>query len=278
MQTTALILLLAAVCQADNAAPCKCSFCRQRASPARRAATDVCSHFVTRSHAPAVDAADLALHAEAMLRRLRATWLPEQSASSWTPRCELVVHTDRTTYERAIGLHGGATLGSTLVRFNDGKVVSRRIDLLADRADRPYETISHELVHVLFAERFPKQSPPRWAEEGAALLADTHSKQMAHRKDFAHAVRSGSAFKVNELVRMSDYPAPTRFPAFYGQSLVLVDFLMRLGEPQDFARFVDRSLAAGHDQALREVYGISSASQLDQLWNQRAVNTVLVAN
>jgi hypothetical protein len=246
--------------------------------PPRRALEAATDRFVVRSFSRRVDATALLEHAAMLHATLAERWLPQDKRPSWTPPCEIVVHADRTSYLRSVGTGGLATLGSTLVRFNGGKVVVRRIDLLADQASRPFETLGHELVHVLFAERFPQAPPPRWAEEGAALLADTVSKRSAHRRDFALSLRNGSAFRVHDLVRMNDYPPPTRVAAFYGQSLVLVDFLMRLGEPADFVHFVDRSMAIGHDAALREVYGIANAAHLEELWRERAIKAALAAN
>lgn len=279
MQSLTLLVLLALAGEVgDPAERCKCAYCQQEALPARRSATDATRSFLVRSNSPLVDAAELARHAEAMRDSLAGLWLEKTpGADRWTPRCNVVVHGNRATYAKATGSPGAATSGSTLVRFNQGKVVSRRIDLLADRSRRPFETIAHELVHAIFAERFPNAAPPRWAEEGAALLADTQRKRAAHQRDFQQAVRAGTAFRVHELVRMNDYPPPTRFAAFYGQSLVLVDFLTRRGEPGDFVRFIDRSLQAGHDQALQEVYAISSADQLERLWKEQTIKTALAA-
>lgn len=277
MQSFTLLVLLSLSGEVgDSAERCGCAYCQQEALPARAAVTSATRSFLVRSNSPLVDAAELARHAEAMRESLAGLWLEKTSSSNrWTPRCEVVVHGNRASYSKATGSPGASTSGSTLVRFNQGKVVSRRIDLLADRSGRPFETIAHELVHAIFAERFPNAAPPRWAEEGAALLADTRTKQAAHQRDFQQAVRSGTAFRVHDLVRMSDYPPPTRFAAFYGQSLVLVDFLTRRGEPGDFVRFIDRSLQAGHDQALQEVYAISSANELERLWREQTMTAAL---
>lgn len=278
----ALALLVVAIVGGDTQSsgePCACGHCQQKAIPSRPAALHTTQSFVVRSNSRSVDAKVLAQHAETLRKSLVKLWLDDKdSQSGWTPHCEIVVHANRGSYLKVTGAAGGATSGSTLVRFDQGKVVSRRIDLLADRADRPFETIAHELVHAIFAERFPNAAPPRWAEEGAALLADTQTKRAAHQRDFRQALRTGTAFRVDDLVRMNDYPPPTRFAAFYGQSLVLVDFLTQLGEPGDFVRFVDRSIEAGHDTALNEIYQISSTSQLEQLWTERAVKVLLAAN
>jgi hypothetical protein len=280
MQTIAFVALLAlAAGPQSTQTSCACAHCQHQAQSARTATTQTTASFIVRSHSTGVDADTLGQHAEAMRKSLAALWLGEKkSESSWTPRCEIVVHAQRASYLKATGAAGVATSGSTLVRFNQGKVVSRRIDLLADRASRPFETIAHELVHAIFAERFPGAAPPRWAEEGAALLADTQTKRAAHERDFKQALRNGTAFRVEDLVRMNDYPPPTRFAAFYGQSLVLVDFLTKLGEPGDFVRFVDRSIAVGHHEALRDVYGISSPERLQELWSERTAVVILAAN
>jgi hypothetical protein len=285
MHAYAWLFLLTLAGPVENAKlPCTCDFCQHGRAPAvvrsAAGAQGVTENFVVRSYSSAVDATQLARHATALRSRLAQQWLRGSNATDrpWTPRCEIIVHPNLASYLRSVGPSGAATLGSTVVRFNAGQVVMRRIDLLADRPAQPFETVGHELVHVLFAERFPKSSPPRWAEEGAALLVDTEGKRAAHRRDFASSLRDGTAFRVGEMLAMNDYPPPTRFAAFYGQSLVLVDFLMRLGEPEDFARFVDQSMAVGHDRALSEVYGIASAAQLEELWQERAVKSVVAVN
>jgi len=234
------------------------------------------TQFVVRSLHPQVDAAEFAQHAESRRMELVKLWLPESdSRTDWAPRCEVVIHTSKQSYLRAIGQAASSTSGSTLIRFSEHKVVVRRIDLLATTPRQPFETISHELVHVIFAERFPKTAPPRWAEEGAALLADTVTKRTAHEKDFQTALRNGTAFRVRDLVGMSDYPPPTRFAPFYGQSLVLVDFLTRQGDPGDFLRFVEDSMEHGHDAALDRVYGISGTRELEILWQERVAKVAL---
>jgi hypothetical protein len=274
MQALALMMALVV---GQTSGDCACSHCQQGEKSPVRTYVAANENFVVRSYSPHVDAQVLAEHASHLHTSLRDRWFGE-ATESWSPKCEVIVHAHQATYLRAVGAGGGATLGSTLVRLNQGKIAVRRIDLLADQPGRPYETVGHEIVHVLFAERFPKGTPPRWAEEGAALLADSEGKRHAHRRDFAQSVRYGGTFPVAELMKMTDYPAPTRFAAFYGQSLVLVDFLTHLGEPTDFVRFVDRSMAVGHDAALEEVYGIRSSDQLEELWTERAVKTAINVN
>lgn len=270
MGITALLLAAAVVGQSVSA-PCSCTHCGGEQPPLKPRAVAVGDSFVVRSGSPQVDASDLLKHAQAARQALCSQWLGDEAAkTAWSPPCEVVLHRDRASYLRAVGPTGRTTTGSTLVRFNEGRVAVRRIDLLAGVAGKHYDTLSHELVHAIFAERFPQATPPRWAEEGAALLADSAAKRRAHREEFAQLHRARRTFAVRELLGMNDYPAPQRFPEFYGQSLVLVEFLTVLGDSTDFVRFVDRSLATDPDQALHEVYGLASAAQLESLWTEHA--------
>lgn len=271
MGTSALILALAILSESAVCSNCPCKRCGDDRPPVKSSAPAAGNNFVIRRGSTKFDAADLLKHAEAKREVLCSQWLGADAArDKWSPPCELILHTSRASYVRAVGTAGQTTSGSTLVRISEGKVVVRRINLLIDASGKHYDTLSHELVHAIFAERFPRAVPPRWAEEGAALLADPEQKRLAHREDFAYAHRAGQTFAVRELLRMTDYPAPQRFPEFYGQSLVLVEFLTSLGEPPDFVRFVARSMETDIDRALQEVYGLSSASQLEGRWTKHA--------
>jgi hypothetical protein len=115
----------------------------------------------------------------------------------------------------------------------------------------------------------------RFSDGKIAVLTDTAAKRDAHERDFRTALHGGTTFHVWDLIRMSEYPPLSRFAAFYGQSLALVDFLTRQGKPGDFVRFVECSLEKGHDEALDHVDGISSTQELDDLWQQRVVNVAL---
>ena len=278
MEAVYILLVAALLAEPGTPSPCcDCNRCGGKQSAAKTTSAAVSASFVVNSGTTSIDAREFAKHAEAMRQSLCAQWLGDKAAQQqWRPPCEIVLHRDRASYIRAVGAGGRSSSGSTLVRLDKDQVVVRRIDLFADREDRPHETLSHELVHAIFAERFPKVTPPRWAEEGAALLADTEVKRDAHRRDFARAHQSGRTFKMGEFLKMADYPAPERFPEFYGQSLVIAEFLAELGKPGDFVRFVDRSLATSPDEALKEVYQVESV-QLERRWQEHSAQSALAA-
>lgn len=228
--------------------------------------------FVVRNYSAYVNAELFSKSADDTRLRLCEKWLERADAAKpWSPPCEVILHRDRASYMKAVGEAGQTTGGSTLVRMGKEGIESRRIDLMADARSKPLETLAHEIVHVIFAQRFSDAVPPKWAEEGAALLADTATKRAAHYRDLQHAMKTGTAFPMNQLVSSTDYPQPHRFPAFYGQSLALVEHLVNQSEPGEFLEFVKLSMEVGHEKALSDVYQIETIAELETQWRASLV-------
>jgi len=121
------------------------------------------------------------------------------------------------------------------------------------------------------------RQPPRWADEGMAILADTHAKQMLHERDLTQGIASRAAFRVAELLTFESYPQPSRIPAFYGQSASLTACLAKRDDPSRFVEFLRRSLDDGYDKALRDIYHLDNVAQLEQLWHEQRL-TLSTAN
>jgi len=200
---------------------------------------------------------------------LQSKWLGSDSGEIWSPRCHVVVHARRETYQAAIGRGGEQTFGSSLIDFRAGKISSRRIDLLAD-PQGAISALGHELTHVVIADAFPSGHPPAWANEGAAVLADSVEKQQLHRRDLDHSFRRQTAFHCAELILMSEYPSPNRIAAFYGHSASLAAFLAHIGGPEKFVPFLKQANEYGYDYALHKSYGIQGVTNLQRRWNEHA--------
>jgi hypothetical protein len=211
------------------------------------------------------DARRVAERCEQWRTHLHEKWLGDDAPAAWTPRCIVVVHDGRDAYQAAIGGGGSRTYGSSLVDAEDGRVTQRRIDLLLD-ARGSVSALGHELTHVVLADAFGGGSPPLWANEGIAILADVAEKQRLHRRDLAHSLQRQTAFHCAELTQLAAYPPAERIPAFYGQSAALVELLARRGGPQSVVPFLRRAAEAGYDQALRESYGLAGLTALQRSW------------
>ena len=223
--------------------------------------------FVVRSYRDGPVAADVANTCKSLRKQLQETWLGEAAVRDWRPPCEIVLHATRASYSRAVGAGAAQTTGSTLIRCQQNRITERRMDLLVDDEGR-VPALPHELTHVVLADPFVGRQPPRWADEGMAVLADSASKRALHQRDCLAAVRNGTALRVADLLALQQFTSADQVPAFYGQSLSLAQFLIDRDSPSRFVPFLALAMEQGYDRALRGVYGIEGTGQLESLWQR----------
>jgi hypothetical protein len=220
-------------------------------------------NFAVACRSPQHDAREAARQCELLREAMCRKWCSD-SAGNWTPKCQVVIHAGGRDYLAAVGSGGSRTYGSSLLDFDGDGVSRRQIDL---RGDSPagMAALPHELTHVVLADLLGRQ-PPRWADEGLALLADKPEKRRLHERDLLRALAAGRAFRLGELLTLDAYPHPSRVPAFYGQSASLAALLTSRDEPHRFVEFLKHSHEHGYDAALKHVYAIDGVSQLERLW------------
>jgi hypothetical protein len=232
--------------------------------PPSDARTAYSPNFVVRCSALDHDARSISQTAERWRARLQTFWCGVESPP-WNPRCELIVHPSKAAYLAVVGRGGEQTAGSSWIEFSQQAPSKRRIDLLGTKED-PLSAFPHELTHVIFADLFQGRQPPRWADEGAAMLADSHEKLRLHQRDLEHALRQRTSFAFAELLSLEHYPAAHRVAGFYGQSASVTAFLTRRDDPSRFVLFVRHALDHGYDEALVRVYRIASLRHLERDW------------
>lgn len=216
-------------------------------------------------------AENLAKHAEGLRSELRPKWLGQAPNVPWNPKCEIVLHAKLGSYVSAVGRGSERTVGSSLLKADNGKILRRRIDLLGGRTAFLTAALPHELTHVVVQERFAKTTMPRWADEGIAILADPESKQGRHRHDLNNAVANGTTFPAGALLTLGEYPRPDQFGVFYGQSASLTEFLVQRKTPEAFLEFIERANLLGYESALRTCYDITSIGELDRKWRDNSL-------
>jgi len=220
-----------------------------------------CEHSMTQAD-------NLARQAEILRQTLHHKWFGDSPLEAWKPRCQIVLHSNQQSYLAAVGRGAVRTVGSSLVRKEKGRILSRRIDLLPDDGDFLTAALPHEMTHVIFKDQFTTTKLPHWADEGIAILADTESKQDRHSNDLQNAIVGGTAFHIGTLVAMEDYPSADRFGAFYGQSASLTEFLVNRKTPVHFVQFLEHAGSRGYDAALEKCYGISGLADLNRQWRE----------
>ncbi len=226
------------------------------------------SNFFIHATSDEATRAKVARTCEKLRKQLTTKWFGD-NLEAWERKCHVVLHRTKSTYQQAVGDAVANTSGSTWIEFdkrNKTLVTLRRIDLLCDKVADDLTALPHELTHALLADWFEDQQPPRWLDEGIAVLNDPVAKQALHLRDLRNAYYNHTSFRILELLQLEDHPRQDRIPAFYGQSLALVQFLIERESPDKLLKFVARSHTVGHDSALREIYDIDGIAALEHLW------------
>lgn len=225
------------------------------------------ANFRCRSQLPEAEAIRLAQCCEAWRNRLQKIWFTQAPSSTWLPKCDVCVHSDRLAYTKALNRPGDTSVGSTIMNFDQGRTVLRRIDVRADATDWSNAALPHELTHVVLGERFGGHALPRWADEGIAMLSESPDKHRERLASLRDIFRSGKALGLADLVRMDRLPAAHQRDAFYGQSVALSSWFMGRSTPAEFADFIETSQRQGIGASLKKHYSLDGLAGLQREWD-----------
>ncbi|MEI8383030.1 MAG: hypothetical protein WCJ09_23110 [Planctomycetota bacterium] len=214
------------------------------------------------------EARRLAESCEAWRSRLRATWNPAAETVNWTIKCDLYVHPTREAYNAALGRPGDTSVGSTIMNFDQGVTVRRRIDVRADASDWSNAALPHEMTHVILGERFQGQPLPRWADEGIAMLSESADKHRERLENLQKLLTANTTCPIADVLSYTRLPAPHLRDAYYGQSLALTSLLIQKTSPAKFATFIEESRTSGIESALQSHYSIRDIAGLQRVWNE----------
>lgn len=207
-------------------------------------------------------------YAEAIRSNAFAILLADSNPKPWVVRCAIHVHATADSFEQAVGGSPVDARGATSLEFSGDRVTTRRIDVMGDGPSVVPDALAHELIHVVLADHFVHAAPPRWADEGLALLFDSPEKQRGHEADFREAHRRGLTMSVTDLLAAQDYPVDaSRQRVFYGQSAALARWLIARRDAATFIRFVDDLSDIGMEAAFDRHYGITSLASVSSAWS-----------
>lgn len=214
-------------------------------------------------------AAAIADHAEEVRRTAFAQLLDVPQPRPWGERCAIHVHATSASFATAVGGMPATARGATSLEFGIDGVVSRRIDVMGDGPETIPDAVAHEIVHVVLADHFTAAAPPRWADEGIALLFDGIEKQIGHEADFRSAHARGQAFSATDLLALEHYPAEARRQrVFYGQSAALVRWLIARRDAATFIRFVTDAQSGDLPTAFERHYDLEIHAGCESAWKE----------
>lgn len=187
----------------------------------------------------------------------------------WEPKCELVMHPNHDSYMHYNPKAPGVQPGHSTIIVESGRVISRRVDLRLDGKDVLEAVLPHETTHVVLAGMFSGLLPPRWADEGIAIMSEPEIKIAHHRRNLHRHHGDGQLFTLKELMELGDYPKDSsKINLFYAQSVALCEFLTAERGPKTLADFVKDGMRVGYETALRRHYDMTF-TQLEERFTQK---------
>lgn len=211
-------------------------------------------------------AQQIAEAAERTRGELYDAWFGRTDPADWRPACEIYLHRSKRDFEEATD-HRTSSVGYASTQLRGGRVISQRIDLLADGSDIVRAVLPHEITHTVMADYFGRRPLPIWADEGIAILSETLEKKQAHARNLERFRRRGNLYSARQLMTMTEYPSSEQLGQFYAQSVNLVEFLVQRKGAVAFLQFVATAQRNGYDPELKRVYGFSNFSGLDVAWS-----------
>ncbi len=196
-----------------------------------------------------------------------------RTGRDWNPKCDIYLHNTAEDYVRnSPQAPGTGCPGHSTMNSDNGRLLSRRIDLHCDVPHMVLAVLPHETTHCVLAGNFGGKAVPRWADEGMAVLTEPRDRVMRHLNNLPMHRKEGQLFSLKQLIEMDNYPRPELIGAYYAESISLVEFLVDKKGTQVFTQFLIDGLREGYEAALQRNYGIRDYRELEQRWYEFAFN------
>lgn len=207
--------------------------------------------------APTADIAEkVALTAERCREQLALEWLGHK-LPNWYKPCQVRVK---------VGQVGAG--GATTFSFGGGQVFGWDMTVQGSLERILDSVIPHEVSHTIFACHF-RRPLPRWADEGAATLAEEDSERRRQQKLAEEVMPTKRRIPMRELLSITEYPKNIHHVlTLYAQGYTLADFLVQKGGKSRFLAFMQDAHESGWDAALRRHYEEESVESLESKWDQ----------
>ena len=197
--------------------------------------------------------------AEHSRRQLAIEWLGEE-LPNWFQRCQVRVK---------VGQIGAG--GITTFSFGGGHVFGWDMTVQGSLERILDSVIPHEVSHTIFACHF-RRPLPRWADEGAATLAEEGSEQRRQQKLAEEVLPTSRRIPLRELLQITEYPKNMQHVlTLYAEGYSLADYLVQKGGKKRFLSFVQDAHESGWDAAFRKHYEEANIEAVEKKWSRWVV-------
>ncbi len=204
-------------------------------------------------------AQQVARHAEHYRRELAISWVG-QELPTWYSPCPVTVKVGRMGAGGYTSFSFDQGASGEMEVFGWNMVVQWSLERILD------SVIPHEVSHTILACHF-RRPLPRWADEGAATLAEHESEKRRQLLMVKQILHTTQRIPFKQLLSMTEYPKESQAVlSLYAQGYTLADLLVQKKGKAQYLKFLGESKKIGWETAFREYYGYQSLAALEQEW------------
>jgi hypothetical protein len=197
--------------------------------------------------------------AEVYRQQLAIEWLGHE-LPRWSAPCPIKVKVGQlgaggaTTFSFFPNAHGSAEV------CNWDMNIQGSLERILD------SVLPHEVSHTIFACHF-RRPLPRWADEGAATLAEHESERRRQELTVMQVIKTPKRIALKNLLNIKDYPRDMQdVLTLYAEGYSLADLLVREGGRARYLKFLADAHQHGWEQAIRAHYGYRGVDDLEKHW------------
>jgi len=202
--------------------------------------------------------------AEVYRKELAIEWLGHE-LPRWSAPCPIKVKVGQlgaggaTTFSFFPNAHGSAEV------CNWDMNIQGSLERILD------SVLPHEISHTIFACHF-RRPLPRWADEGAATLAEHESERRRQELTVSQVIKTSKKIPLKNLLSIKDYPRDMQdVLTLYAEGYSLADLLVREGGRTRYLKFLGDAHQHGWEQAIRAHYGYRGVDDLEKHWQDWVV-------
>ncbi len=162
--------------------------------------------------------------------------------------------------------------GATSFSFDRGEVYGWNMRVQGP-LDRILDSVlPHEVSHTVFACHF-RRPLPRWADEGAATLAENDSEKLRQQRLVEQILKTKRRIPLRTLLSIKNYPRDMQnVLTLYAEGYSLASYLIQQGGKRRYLQFLEAAHRSGWERALRGYYQQHSIEALERSWNSWVIS------
>ncbi|HOX07543.1 MAG TPA: hypothetical protein PK280_14170 [Planctomycetota bacterium] len=192
--------------------------------------------------------------------------LPEREL--WAGQCPIYIYRNQEEYRAATkqeewsgGVYSLETRGSAML--------SQKISTFQTAPKLMANVLPHEIAHLAFMSSIKYgRKFPLVLHEGVATFNEPAFRRSYFDGVLKAALKTDSAFPVDEVFKMTKYPEKTDL--FYGQGLSMVEYLVAARGAETFYKFAQDIDTLGVTGALNRTYGFKDLDEFERFWKTNA--------